>query len=343
MGICLPVAQTTTPCSRVRGPMTCIGYVVCMSVGAQDRQPNSTGASGIPPPAPRPGDRPKAAGRCGALLAHDRAAGWPAARHATGRLWHEQRCTSAPDPVSRSTRTLLPTRVHPHHGCNRWKEGLDIVVEGEAVRVTDEVLLRQLADGWSSKYDGDWQYEVRDGAFHHEAVRRTYSKWRWTWRSALARADTARRAGGSKQAAARCPGVFRGSAREDTRVTRRAVARAGRFDSGRRPPNRCGAVADEEKRSATTLSMVRSSSGGRDEHALRWREPASRNTSSSPDGDELGCSGPRACRDRGSASATPRWRRWARGDGEVAGDDRRVSTLTGRIDLNDGPPARASS
>jgi hypothetical protein len=29
-------------------------------------------------------------------------------------------------------------------------------------------LLRALADMWNTKYDGDWQYDVRDGAFHHE-------------------------------------------------------------------------------------------------------------------------------------------------------------------------------
>jgi nitroimidazol reductase NimA-like FMN-containing flavoprotein (pyridoxamine 5'-phosphate oxidase superfamily) len=53
-------------------------------------------------------------------------------------------------------------------GTNRWKEGLDLVVEGEAVRVTDEAALRRLADAYRTKYDGDWDYEVRDGAFHHE-------------------------------------------------------------------------------------------------------------------------------------------------------------------------------
>jgi len=53
-------------------------------------------------------------------------------------------------------------------GENRWKAGLDVVVEGRAERVTDEALLRALAAMWSTKYHGDWQYDVRDGAFHHE-------------------------------------------------------------------------------------------------------------------------------------------------------------------------------
>jgi len=54
-------------------------------------------------------------------------------------------------------------------GDNRWKAGLDIVVEGRAERVTDEALLCVLAGMWSTKYHGDWQYDVRDGAFQHEA------------------------------------------------------------------------------------------------------------------------------------------------------------------------------
>jgi nitroimidazol reductase NimA-like FMN-containing flavoprotein (pyridoxamine 5'-phosphate oxidase superfamily) len=54
-------------------------------------------------------------------------------------------------------------------GTNTWKSGLDVVVEGRAERITDERRLSRLAELWSTKYHGDWQYEVRDGAFHHEA------------------------------------------------------------------------------------------------------------------------------------------------------------------------------
>jgi len=62
--------------------------------------------------------------------------------------------------------------VNPHviltTGCNLWEEGLDVVIEGDAVRVTDEARLRKLAEAWEAKWDGRWQFEVRDGAFHHE-------------------------------------------------------------------------------------------------------------------------------------------------------------------------------
>jgi nitroimidazol reductase NimA-like FMN-containing flavoprotein (pyridoxamine 5'-phosphate oxidase superfamily) len=53
-------------------------------------------------------------------------------------------------------------------GCNQWDSGLDIVVEGEAVEVTDDDLLERLADAWRTKWDGRWHYEARDSAFSHD-------------------------------------------------------------------------------------------------------------------------------------------------------------------------------
>ncbi len=50
-------------------------------------------------------------------------------------------------------------------GCNVL-DGLDLVVEGEAVKVSDEAKLQRLADKYASKYD--WHYTVRDGAFYGE-------------------------------------------------------------------------------------------------------------------------------------------------------------------------------
>jgi pyridoxine/pyridoxamine 5'-phosphate oxidase len=50
-------------------------------------------------------------------------------------------------------------------GNNTWKAGLDVVVEGDARRVTDEDRLRRLAERWESKYHGDWHFDVANGAF----------------------------------------------------------------------------------------------------------------------------------------------------------------------------------
>lgn len=64
-------------------------------------------------------------------------------------------------------------RANPHvvltTGCNRWDDGLDVVVEGDAFRVSDEGTLKRLAAAWAGKWDGRWQFAVRDGAFHHHA------------------------------------------------------------------------------------------------------------------------------------------------------------------------------
>lgn len=52
-------------------------------------------------------------------------------------------------------------------GSNALGEGLDVVVEGDAVRVTDDARLRRIADLTVSKYGEDWRYGVRDGLFTH--------------------------------------------------------------------------------------------------------------------------------------------------------------------------------
>ena len=53
-------------------------------------------------------------------------------------------------------------------GRNEWEQGLDVVVEGEAVQVIDESVLERLAEAWAAKWDGRWHYEVHDRSFRHE-------------------------------------------------------------------------------------------------------------------------------------------------------------------------------
>lgn len=50
-------------------------------------------------------------------------------------------------------------------GDNRWARGLDVVVEGVAVRVTDRQALQRLADAYETKYGSEWHFEVGDGVF----------------------------------------------------------------------------------------------------------------------------------------------------------------------------------
>jgi len=84
-------------------------------------------------------------------------------------VWQEDAlyfCTGAGEQkavnLSTNARCVLTT------GTNAWKVGLDVVVEGRAQRVRDEAHLQRLADAWESKYDGDWHFDVANGAFQGE-------------------------------------------------------------------------------------------------------------------------------------------------------------------------------
>jgi general stress protein 26 len=60
-------------------------------------------------------------------------------------------------------------RANPHvvltTGCSQWDRGLDVVVEGDAVRVTDDAVLSRIAGAFTDKWDGRWQWTARDGCF----------------------------------------------------------------------------------------------------------------------------------------------------------------------------------
>ena len=53
-------------------------------------------------------------------------------------------------------------------GCNSWEHGLDVVVEGEARHVTDQTALERAAKAFAVKWQGAWQFTVRDGRFYNE-------------------------------------------------------------------------------------------------------------------------------------------------------------------------------
>lgn len=53
-------------------------------------------------------------------------------------------------------------------GCNTWDKGLDVVVEGDASRVTDNDMLARLASAWGAKWDGRWKFTARDSSFRSE-------------------------------------------------------------------------------------------------------------------------------------------------------------------------------
>lgn len=84
-------------------------------------------------------------------------------------VWHEDAlhfCTGATEQKSVNLRenpqVVLTT------GSDRWEDGIDVVVEGVATRVTDGNRLQVLAEAWRTKWDGRWKFEARDGTFHFE-------------------------------------------------------------------------------------------------------------------------------------------------------------------------------
>ena len=72
---------------------------------------------------------------------------------------HEQKARN----LESNPRCILTT------GTNQLHSGIDVVVEGTAVRVTDTAQLRRLAAIWKSKLD--WDFEVTDGGFRDPADR----------------------------------------------------------------------------------------------------------------------------------------------------------------------------
>lgn len=69
-------------------------------------------------------------------------------------------------PDERKARNLAENQgVVLTTGTGRLDDGLDLVVEGTAERVTDEARLAELAAAYVEKYGPDWRFEVRDGGF----------------------------------------------------------------------------------------------------------------------------------------------------------------------------------
>jgi uncharacterized pyridoxamine 5'-phosphate oxidase family protein len=52
-------------------------------------------------------------------------------------------------------------------GCNGF-EGIDLMIEGQAAKVSDVTVLERLAAAYASKYDSPFRFTVRDGALYNE-------------------------------------------------------------------------------------------------------------------------------------------------------------------------------
>jgi nitroimidazol reductase NimA-like FMN-containing flavoprotein (pyridoxamine 5'-phosphate oxidase superfamily) len=83
-------------------------------------------------------------------------------------LWLDDALYFCTGPAEQKARNIAQ---NPHcilmTGCNALKEGVDLVVEGDAVKLSDDDELARIADAYVAKYGEEWRFEVRDGAFHH--------------------------------------------------------------------------------------------------------------------------------------------------------------------------------
>jgi nitroimidazol reductase NimA-like FMN-containing flavoprotein (pyridoxamine 5'-phosphate oxidase superfamily) len=84
-------------------------------------------------------------------------------------VWADERlyfCTGSDERKAKNIATnpscVLTT------GCNTLHQGLDVVVEGEAVNVRDDARLQVIADAYVAKYGEEWTFTVAGGEFHLE-------------------------------------------------------------------------------------------------------------------------------------------------------------------------------
>lgn len=81
---------------------------------------------------------------------------------AVGALWAEGKVYVVSGPGTRKSRNLAK---NPSCVVSVALKGLDVVIEGTAVRVTDEATLKRLAERYAAQ---GWPATVRDRAFTHE-------------------------------------------------------------------------------------------------------------------------------------------------------------------------------
>ncbi|HEX5557862.1 MAG TPA: pyridoxamine 5'-phosphate oxidase family protein [Gaiellales bacterium] len=84
-------------------------------------------------------------------------------------VWHDNALYFGTGPGEQKAVNLeANAKVALTTGCNGWERGLDVVVEGEAERVTDAARLVELATAWEDKWDGRWQFQPVAEGFSHE-------------------------------------------------------------------------------------------------------------------------------------------------------------------------------
>lgn len=85
-------------------------------------------------------------------------------------VWHDEAfhfCTGLQE--QKAINLAHDPRLVVTTGTNTWQQGLDVVVEGTAVRVVGGDVLGPIADAYRDKYAGAWDFGHGEDAFQHEA------------------------------------------------------------------------------------------------------------------------------------------------------------------------------
>ena len=81
-------------------------------------------------------------------------------------VFHDGAAHFCTGPQEQKARNLEHSdRVAMTTGTNTWAAGLDVVVEGRAVRLTEHGALQGVADALEAKYGEVWHFDVADGGF----------------------------------------------------------------------------------------------------------------------------------------------------------------------------------
>jgi Pyridoxamine 5'-phosphate oxidase len=84
-------------------------------------------------------------------------------------VWLEEAIYFCTGPDERKNRNIERNRqIVMATGCNKLHEGYDVVVEGDAVRISDESSLKRIADAYFAKYGEEWRFRVHRGEFYHD-------------------------------------------------------------------------------------------------------------------------------------------------------------------------------
>ncbi|KQR16261.1 pyridoxamine 5'-phosphate oxidase family protein [Cellulomonas sp. Leaf334] len=101
-------------------------------------------------------------------------------------VWHDGSFAFCTGPHEQKTRNL---DADPHvavttgsTGAGGWDSGVELVVEGSAVRVTEPDALQTLADAWLAKYGDDWAFDVHGDRFVERSESGGGSEGAWVYR-----------------------------------------------------------------------------------------------------------------------------------------------------------------